>query len=49
MNRISGTRFLVVGLGETGLDAAIALKKRGADVRVTEIKENSAIIEKRKT
>lgn len=48
MNKISGTKLLIVGLGETGFDAAVFLRKRGADVKVTEIRENSVILEKKK-
>ncbi|MCX7705889.1 MAG: UDP-N-acetylmuramoyl-L-alanine--D-glutamate ligase [bacterium] len=48
MKEIERTKFLVVGLGETGFDAALALKKHGADVKVTEIKEGSGIIERKK-
>lgn len=48
MKSIKETRFLVVGLGETGFDTAIVLKEYGADVRVTEIKDSPEIEEKKK-
>jgi len=48
MNDIKGRNFLVVGLGETGFDAACVLHSHGANVRVTEIKNNSAIQGKKK-
>lgn len=48
MNQIKGKNVLVVGLGETGFDMAIALLKEGANVRVTELKDNSAVEEKKK-
>ncbi|MCM8822814.1 MAG: UDP-N-acetylmuramoyl-L-alanine--D-glutamate ligase [Candidatus Omnitrophica bacterium] len=46
--KIKGKRFLVVGLGETGFDSALVLKKFGADVRVTEIKNSPSIDDKKK-
>ncbi len=48
MNKIKGKNILVVGLGETGFDSAVVLFKNGANVRVTERDNNSAIEEKKK-
>jgi len=44
---IKGKNFLVVGLGETGYDAALTLSQSGANVRVTEIKDTPSIKEKK--
>lgn len=48
MNKIEGTRFLVIGLGETGFDAALVLKRYGAQVRTSEIKNTPEIAKKKK-
>jgi len=44
---IRGKNFLIIGLGETGYDAAITLFQRGANVRVTEIRDTPVIKEKK--
>ncbi|MGC8805734.1 MAG: UDP-N-acetylmuramoyl-L-alanine--D-glutamate ligase, partial [Candidatus Ratteibacteria bacterium] len=44
---VKGKNFLVIGLGETGFDSAVILAKSGANVRITEIKNNSEIERKK--
>ncbi|HPO52396.1 MAG TPA: UDP-N-acetylmuramoyl-L-alanine--D-glutamate ligase [bacterium] len=47
MMDIKGKNFLIIGLGETGFDSAVTLARSGANVRVTEIKNNPEIEEKK--
>ena len=47
MDRIKGKNVLIVGLGETGFDAAVSFFKKGANVRVTELNNTPDIEEKK--